>query len=279
MATSSAIALVAAIVLVVTVPLAARAQERGAGVSNTDDAIAQAHFKAGQGHYKAGRFDEAGTEFLKAYELSKRPALLYNAYVAYRDGGNDEWAAKALRQYLAEEPEVADRPLLEARLVTLEERLAEKARRDAAAAEAAEQEAEETRAAEAQAEADAAGPGPWPWVLVGVGGALVVGGIATGIATVEERLEGIDRLLQIRAPLGPLLGEGRRPFGLPLLFLMSGQKLLAPPKAKAQEGPLGAKLGTGRGHPGLVPRGLGPRNIIDPGVDPGLVGIGQIDPQ
>src|SRR5690606_17209085 len=69
---------------------------RAQDINSQDDATAKAHFDAGSGHYTAGRFDEAGAEFMKAYELSKRPKLLFNAYLAFRDGGNDVWAAKVL---------------------------------------------------------------------------------------------------------------------------------------------------------------------------------------
>lgn len=155
-----------------------------------DDKIARAHFEAGNGHYKAGRFTEAGEEFRKAYGLSKRPELLYNTYVAYRDAGQDEPAADALRQYLAEMKNAPDRVNLEARLRSLDERVAAKkaeeeriAAAEAAAAQAAAPEA--TPAAEPVAvvsdDDDGGGAGVGPWILMGVGTAAILTGVVTGL--------------------------------------------------------------------------------------------------
>ena len=154
-----------------------------------DDATARAHFAAGDGHYQSGRFEEAAVEFMKAYELSKRPALLFNAYLAYRDLGQDVPAADLLRRYLADEKNVPTRATLEARLKAHEAKIAErKVWEEQEAARIAEQKRSDDEArqkelvAQREAEAEAArGPGVLPWVLVGVGGAAIVGGVVSGI--------------------------------------------------------------------------------------------------
>ena len=156
------------------------------------DETAKAHFRAGTGYYRAGRFAEAGDEFMKSYELSKRPELLFNAYVAYRDVGDDKKAASALRGYLDSEKKIDDRTNLQARLQTLETRLAALEERDRALNEKeAEAEAARQAAKEAEAKNSAAlagtgeskGAGLGPWILIGAGGAAIVGGVITGLIT------------------------------------------------------------------------------------------------
>src|SRR4051794_4468626 len=65
--------------------------------SNADEQ-ARTHFRLGNVHYEAGEFVEAAAEFQAAYELSHRPQLLYNIFVAHRDAGNLPQAISALRE-------------------------------------------------------------------------------------------------------------------------------------------------------------------------------------
>ena len=161
---------------------------------NLDDKTARAHFRTGALHYDSGRFEQAASEFVKAFELSRRKELLFNAYVAYRDGGNERKAAWALKQYLAQPGKIDDRANLEARLQTLEARVAsldeqeakrKELARQATEAEAARKALEEKRKRDREQweaeQAEARGAGPGPWVLLGTGGAALVGGIVTGI--------------------------------------------------------------------------------------------------
>lgn len=82
-----------------------------------------ARFRAGTELHRQGRFNEAAQEFLVAYRASGRSELLYNAYVAYRDGANLSGAADALREYLRVEPHPRHRSQLQAQLRALEARL------------------------------------------------------------------------------------------------------------------------------------------------------------
>src|SRR5690606_29361700 len=80
-----------------------------------NDDRARGAFRLGRQYYAQGRFAEAAAEFERAYGLSGRGELLFNAYLAYRDARDDESAARTLRGYLAEVPDAPDRPHLEAR--------------------------------------------------------------------------------------------------------------------------------------------------------------------
>lgn len=83
------------------------------------DADARRLFDAAQVMFEDGRFEEAGRMFERAYELSGRSEMLYNAYVAYRDGQAPDAAIRVLRLYLAQ-PDAQFRPRLEQRLAALE---------------------------------------------------------------------------------------------------------------------------------------------------------------
>jgi hypothetical protein len=83
---------------------------------------ARIHFMAGRAHYEKGAFMEAAVEFEAAYRVSGHPKLLYNVYLAYRDGDAPEQAARALREYLEKEAVIENRQQLEARLKVLESR-------------------------------------------------------------------------------------------------------------------------------------------------------------
>lgn len=94
----------------------AAAQEAEAGESE-----ARLHFRVGRAYHDSGRFIEAAHEFEEAYRLSpERPELLYNIFVAYRDGGQMRPAADALRNYLERVENVENRDQLGARLAAME---------------------------------------------------------------------------------------------------------------------------------------------------------------
>lgn len=97
---------------------------------STDDAAARrearARFELGHAHYDAGRYREAAAEFERAYEVSRRPALLHNVYLAYRDAGDVARALGALDRYLAEDTDIdaASRQTLELRARAMRESVA-----------------------------------------------------------------------------------------------------------------------------------------------------------
>lgn len=165
-------------------------------MENLSDEQARSHFRVGQTLYGEGRYHEAGEEFERAYTLSHRPVLNYNAYLAYRDAGDLENASRTLERYLAESPDAEDRDVLERRLRAMQSSLdrqrmeaavaeAERRRleteREALAAEATRRAAAERAEAERERERKRRARGP---LLVMVsGGALLVGSGVSALVT------------------------------------------------------------------------------------------------
>lgn len=187
-------------------------QMQAAGTGTQMDTEARARFRVGQSLYESGRFAESAREFEGAYELSHRPELLFNVYVANRDDNNLEKAVPALRAYLAAMPEtLPNRINLQARLEAMEATLGERA----AAAQASQQQAAEITAAQeraaaaeaAQREAEReAQPPPdrgfqlsIPGVIIGgvgvaaLAGGLIVGALALGKVSDLEAMCPDDR--------------------------------------------------------------------------------------
>ncbi len=183
----------------------ASAQEPGAPAPTqppTEQESARSHFRVGQLMYGEGRFDEAAAEFDRAYELSGRPELLYNAFLAHRDAGQVAEAVDRLRQYLAQSPDPTDRETLERRLAAMEatleqqrreanmsaeERAALEAERARIAAEADEHRTDAERLREAR-ERERRRNNPTPLVIMGSGAGVLVGGIVLGVITQTTNL-------------------------------------------------------------------------------------------
>lgn len=128
---------------------------------------ARAHFRTGSDYFDAGDYAEAAREFDLAYELSGRPALMYNVYLAHERLGNLDRAIEALTVFLSEgDPGERAGPLGQ-RLERLRER------REAELAEERDAAERDRRLREA-AERDA---GPAPWIVAGSGGVVVVVGV------------------------------------------------------------------------------------------------------
>ncbi|MFT3923180.1 MAG: tetratricopeptide repeat protein [Myxococcales bacterium] len=176
------------------VPSLLAAQDAAKPNTAATDEEARVHFRLGTAYYDSGRFAQAAQEFQQAYDLSKRPQLLYNLFLAYRDAGDIRNAASALRQYLADNPQVEERSKLEARLAALEKIIegqpAPQAQPQTAPTAATGQPATGPVATAEPTASTPAEPAPeappedklkWlPWTLMGAGGALVVAGVITG---------------------------------------------------------------------------------------------------
>jgi len=183
---------------------------------DANEGRARAAFRLGQAHYENGNFVEAAKQFEKAYELSKRPQLLYNIYLAYRDAIQPEAAARALRQYLEKAPDIENRFQLEARLRVLEKNLdkpSQKQEQESAvqpepAVEPEEEQPSEQKPApeetqpsvqeespvEDMAEDKESGEFPLvPVILMGSGGAMVLGSVITGIMTTSAQSDLEDK--------------------------------------------------------------------------------------
>lgn len=173
---------VLALVALLASPVAAQVQDVEMPPS---EVAARGHYLMGREHYQAARFAEAAAEFQQAYDLSHRPQLFYNVFLAQRDAGHAREAAVALRNYIEAVPTAPEIEILRGRLATLEAQVAEE---DARAH--TEQEATVTPPPSAPppeptppAAQPTGGAGAGPWVVIGVGGAVAVGAIITGALT------------------------------------------------------------------------------------------------
>jgi tetratricopeptide (TPR) repeat protein len=145
------------------------------------DGDARQLFEAAQLLYDDGEFEQAGRMFERAYELSNRTSLLYNAYLAYRDGQMQVDAARVLRQYL-DLPDAQDRDRLTPRLEALE-----RANAEAASAPTQEPGAADTQTSAVGTEApedtteSSSSPNVVGPLLVGAGGAMLAVGAVMGV--------------------------------------------------------------------------------------------------
>lgn len=155
-----------------------------------DDERARGHFRLGRQLYEAGRFHDAGVEFERAFGLSGRAQLLFNAYLAYRDAQDDVNALRTLRGYLTGVSDVPDREHLEARLAALDARVTQEQERQAQAdseADRARMEAEEAQRQLAVARAEPVRSRPlWPWAIAATGGAALIGAAIVGGLTAAD---------------------------------------------------------------------------------------------
>jgi tetratricopeptide (TPR) repeat protein len=168
---------------------------------------ARAHYNLGTAHVEKKEYDDAIREFEAAYRLKPAPSFLYNIGVVARLGGHPATAVEAFQRYLATQPGKADRLEVEKMVADLQKQLAEekekeRARQAAAAPPPAAATAPNPASASAPAPAtagesaapnplvEASAPAPAPdhksrkklWIALGVvGGALVVGGVVTGV--------------------------------------------------------------------------------------------------
>ncbi len=156
------------------------------GAGGDEEERAMRLFRAGQALYEAGEFVRAAEAFEEAYRIASRPLLLFNAYVAWRDGGRFERAASALRAYLETTPSnEAGRGALERRLSRLEARIAEieaeRKARQALEASRREAAARRERAFRARRLREAtAARSRTPWYVAAAGGGLVLLGLGAG---------------------------------------------------------------------------------------------------
>jgi tetratricopeptide (TPR) repeat protein len=100
-------------------PISVTSPVRAQDSSDVSDVEARARFESGRLAFESGRFEEALSDFRRAYELSPRPLILYNMGIAYDRLRRDAEALDAFERYLASTPNAANRGEIEARLVIL----------------------------------------------------------------------------------------------------------------------------------------------------------------
>lgn len=152
--------------------------------AHADPEEASALYASGAAHYERGEYDAAIRDFGRAYELSHAPDLLFNLAQAHRLKGSSCTSARDYyRRYLEEVPRAADRAEVEARISEMDRCVQqESAANDSMTA---------IRAPDAERRDDLSTPSGgktsfWPWVLVGVGGALLVGGTWMALSVDRE---------------------------------------------------------------------------------------------
>jgi len=145
---------------------------------STDD-VARGLFEAGRASYGMGEFERALDFFQQAYDLSQRPALLYNIGQASDRLHRDALTVQAFHEYLRLMPESEHRTEVESRLRALE-RLLEAEQHEAARVEPTPlDEPGLTSAPIAMREhgaTDNAGSTLAPWLVTGLGVAVVATG-------------------------------------------------------------------------------------------------------
>jgi tetratricopeptide (TPR) repeat protein len=146
---------------------------------------ARAAYDAGETAYRLGRFEQAAHEFERAYQLSALPAILYNiglAYLRWYDTDPDiahvRQAKVMFQNYLTElqnDPELGDQAEIEALIAECDQKIA---------AHGGEPETEpEPAVTPTDSGPDAGKPLRLAGaVTMGVGGALIVGGVIAGVA-------------------------------------------------------------------------------------------------
>jgi tetratricopeptide (TPR) repeat protein len=157
-------------------------------VDQARDEEARTRFTSANMAFADGRFEDALYDFKRAYELSGRPQLLFNIGSTAERMRRDEEALEAYEAYLELVPEAGNRRFVESRIELLRETIADAERR--AAEEAAKAQQVVTVAA---AEPEATQPKDegkrgvasrwWFWTIVG---AVVVGGVATGVVLAKS---------------------------------------------------------------------------------------------
>lgn len=145
------------------------------------EAEARSRFELGVSLYHQGRAEEALVEFQRAHEISGRPEFYYNIYLCHRDAGQIREAATSLASYLAESGDVPNRGLLERRLETLREQIANE--EETAAAEAEARRAAEDAERRAGQRTELRQPNrTGPVLLLGIGGAAMLAAVGVGVS-------------------------------------------------------------------------------------------------
>ncbi len=152
--------------------------------AETDDALAKQYYKLGEELYNRADYEGALKQFTQAYQLSKRPALLYNMARCHESLGQHERAIEVYNDYLKSSP---DNPaVIQARIANLR-RLIEKRKETTPTP---------TTTATPTPTPDPISPTPdrrplrWPgWITLGAGGALLVTGLALGLRAKSKESE------------------------------------------------------------------------------------------
>jgi len=152
------------------------------------------HYERATRAYDVQKYQEAVTEYQKAYEIGGDPAMLYNVAQAYRLGDQLTEALHTYRRYLQRSPTARNREDVERKIADLEQTI-EARRKAAEAAAQAKPTAEASQSAPTAVTPVAPAPAPATPVESGVNGlrvagivVLSVGAAALGTAAVAGYL-------------------------------------------------------------------------------------------
>jgi tetratricopeptide (TPR) repeat protein len=113
------LSLAVALALVHPSPASAQRPEDASAPADTEQE-ARALFEAGRIAYENGRFADALPSFTRAFELTGRPALIFNIGQCLDRLGRSAEAADAYRRFLTAVPDAPNRNFLEGRLAILD---------------------------------------------------------------------------------------------------------------------------------------------------------------
>jgi len=168
----------------------ASAQDDEAPATSNEDQAARLLFQSAREAFAAGDYERALSGFQQAYDLSHRPALLYNIGTTLDRMRRDDDALAIFEQFLREDPQTPNRAEIESRVAQLRAGVeARQAREEAARLERERVEAERLAAEEERRVAEehhrladeAAGGGTPPVLFISVAGvAVATGAMAIG---------------------------------------------------------------------------------------------------
>lgn len=167
------------------------------------DRAARALFEAGKIAFDLGRYEEALDHLTQAFNLSKRPLLLFNIASTLDRLRRDAEALDAFERYLREVPDAPNRPAVEGRVRLLREAVERAKTEEAARAAAAEQQRQAEAAAQQNQTPAQTTPEQDPQILMvsdaSDGGGLspvifIVGASLTVVGGVVATISGINTL-------------------------------------------------------------------------------------
>lgn len=228
----------------------------------SDDKRAVELFEESAAAYRAGDFAKAIDRLKQAYALKPAPVLIYNLARVYEGAGQVVDALSAYREYLAKEPNAADRGAIEKRISTLQGQVdeRERAKREAEQrAAAGGQPASATPVGDAEQSDKSSGASPIPWVLGGVGvaaaataGVLLVmsksrhdDAVKEPVQTTALDLSKSSSTLSTAGTITMVAGGAMVAAGVVWLLATPARKDGAPAKASALVAPTVSKGGVG----------------------------------
>ena len=159
-----------------------------AAAQASSDELARRHFDSGAAYLQESDYENALKAFEKAYELSKRPAILINIATVEERRGNLDGAIAALRKYLELEPSGEHAETTRLRLQNLEKRASETAPAVLAVPPPTPQPAapaaaptQSKPAPDAPTETAGSADRTPAYVAFGIGGVAAIGAVVTGL--------------------------------------------------------------------------------------------------